>query len=188
MRVYVIRHGQSEYNVAKRWSGWADIHLTERGRADAAGAGRLLEGIRFDKIYASDLSRAQETAQIALPGCEFETSPLLREINVGTMTGRPWSDLSDAQRAEIVTAGYVAFAGESQREFYDRVLQFRQQLEGLDCENVAVFAHAGWLVGMLNTVMELLIPRKHLDYGNCTIGVFDYVGGVWKLHSWISPS
>ena len=188
MRVYVIRHGQSELNVAQRFSGCADIHLTEQGKAEAAGAGRLLQGIRFDKIYTSDLIRTQETAQIALPGCEFETSPLLREIHEGTLTGQLKSAVSKEMRAEFVTKGYAEFGGESRQDLQNRVLQFRQQLEALDCETVAIFGHYGWLLGMLDSVMELFLPRKHLDCGNCTIGVFDYVGGVWKLHSWISPS
>ena len=57
MRLYVIRHGESENNLKKCWTGWYDAPLTEKGRQDARKAGTFLQGITFDKIYASDLSR-----------------------------------------------------------------------------------------------------------------------------------
>lgn len=62
MRVYVIRHGESETNLNKKWTGWLDVHLTDKGKDDAKKAGDFLKNIAFEKIYASDLSRAVETA------------------------------------------------------------------------------------------------------------------------------
>ena len=83
MKVFVVRHGESETNRNACWTGWMDVALTQKGREDATLARRLLSGVKFDKIYASDLQRAKCTAEIAIPGCQYETSALLREINVG---------------------------------------------------------------------------------------------------------
>lgn len=83
MRVYVIRHGESESNLKKIWSGQFDAKLTEKGKEDAKKVGEVLKGVSFDKIYTSDLSRAMDTAKIAIPDCSFETSPLLREVDMG---------------------------------------------------------------------------------------------------------
>ena len=69
MRVYVIRHGESETNYKKQWTGWSDVHLTDKGKEDAKKARDFLKHISFDKIFASDLVRAVETAKIALPDC-----------------------------------------------------------------------------------------------------------------------
>lgn len=55
MKVYVIRHGESENNRTERFTGWDDPHLTDRGREDAKKAAELLKNVRFDKIYVSDL-------------------------------------------------------------------------------------------------------------------------------------
>ena len=44
MRVYVIRHGESETNKAKKWTGWLDVHLTDKGKDDANKAGNFLKG------------------------------------------------------------------------------------------------------------------------------------------------
>ena len=91
MLVYLIRHGESQSNLDKIWSGWNDVPLTEKGKLDAKKAGEYLDGIKFDKIYSSDLSRAKNTAEIAIPGCEYEQTPLLREINVGEIVGKPFN-------------------------------------------------------------------------------------------------
>ena len=50
MRVYVIRHGESESNRDGVWTGWIDAPLTEKGRVDAAAVGIILSGVSFDKI------------------------------------------------------------------------------------------------------------------------------------------
>lgn len=59
-------------------------------------------------------------------------------------------------------------------------------LEGLSCENVAVFSHAGWLREMLDTVIGIYIPRKQVCCNNCTVAVFEYTDEIWRLYSWIN--
>ena len=88
MKVFVIRHGESETNRNGLWTGWLDVSLTEKGRAEAEQVGKLLSNINFDKIYASDLLRAKTTAEIALPACEYETLVELREVNVGSIAAK----------------------------------------------------------------------------------------------------
>ena len=186
MRVYVIRHGESETNKAKKWTGWLDVHLTDKGKDDAKKAGAFLKRISFDKIYSSDLVRARETAEIAISGCRYETSELLREINVGSLAGNPLSILTEKQRLDIVKNGYVAFDGETKKDFYDRVAGFMKTVEGLSCENVAIFSHAGWLREMLDIVLEINVPRNRICCNNCTVAVFEFTDEVWKLHSWVN--
>jgi len=188
MKVYVVRHGQSETNLSGRWTGWLDVELTDQGRAEAKKAGKVLEGIAFDKVFSSDLVRAKETAETALPGCSYETSPLLREVNVGNIAGKPLSVLTDEQRAAIAKVGYVELEGESKEEFRARIGRFIKQLEGLDCENVAVFSHRGWLLGMLDLILGMDVPRKRIYCGNCAVLVYEFDGANWRLHSWINVS
>lgn len=186
MRVYVIRHGESQTNKAKKWTGWLDVHLTDKGKDDAKKAGDFLKRISFDKIYSSDLYRARETAEIAISGCRYETSELLREINVGSLAGKLLSVLTEEQRLDIAKNCYIAFGGESKKDFSDRVTGFMKRLEALNCENVAVFSHAGWLREMLDTVIGIYIPRKQVCCNNCTVAVFEYTGEIWRLHSWVN--
>lgn len=64
----LLRHGQSEWNLQNRFTGFKDVELTDEGREEAANAGRLLKnaGIEFDLVFTSTLKRANETAEIAL--------------------------------------------------------------------------------------------------------------------------
>lgn len=188
MRVYVVRHGESETNQSKRWTGWLDVHLTAKGKADAQKVSEFLKGISFDKIYTSDLSRAIETAEIAIPNCHYEKTPLLREVNVGSLANQPISVLSDSQRLQASKNGYADFGGEMKDELYKRILQFRKELETQNYETVSVFTHAGWMCGLLDTVVEERLQRKHICCNNCTVAIFEFQNEIWRLHSWINFS
>ena len=54
MNLYFIRHGQTVYNAGHIVQGWTDVDLTKKGRAQAAGAAKLVAPISFERIYASD--------------------------------------------------------------------------------------------------------------------------------------
>lgn len=62
--VYMVRHGETDWNRAHRMQGWSDIPLNERGREQAAFAARALASVPLDVIYTSPLKRAEKTAEI----------------------------------------------------------------------------------------------------------------------------
>ena len=187
MKVYVIRHGESENNLSQNWTGWGNAHLTEKGREEARIAGSIIEGICFNKVFTSDLARAMETAEEALPNVPYETSPLLREINVGELSGNPISCVEPEKRLLLHEHGFAEFGGEQRTEFNQRIETFLHSLESLNCDTVAVFAHRGVLLGLLDAVLGTVISRKHICCYNCTVAVFEYVNETWRLHSWINP-
>lgn len=67
-KLVLLRHGQSQWNLENRFTGWVDVDLTEAGRAEAAAAGKLMkqEGLQFDVAHTSVLLRAIRTLNIAL--------------------------------------------------------------------------------------------------------------------------
>jgi 2,3-bisphosphoglycerate-dependent phosphoglycerate mutase len=92
----LLRHGQSEWNLANRFTGFKDVPLTDKGREEAKNAGKLLSegGIQFDQVFSSTQMRANDTAEIALN--EAGTPELfesmirhedLRERDYGDLTG-----------------------------------------------------------------------------------------------------
>ena len=85
----LARHGETDWNHARRWQGHADRPLTERGRAQAASLAERLADIALDAVYASDLQRARETAVVvaAKQGLEVIELPDLREVDVGSWQG-----------------------------------------------------------------------------------------------------
>ncbi|MCI5060707.1 MAG: 2,3-bisphosphoglycerate-dependent phosphoglycerate mutase [Alphaproteobacteria bacterium] len=92
----LLRHGQSEWNLANRFTGFKDVELTEKGIEEAKNAGKLLKdaNIRFDQVFTSTLKRANETAELALKEAgqaELLESMVyhddLRERDYGDLTG-----------------------------------------------------------------------------------------------------
>ena len=110
MKLYLIRHGESETNLAGHYTGWSQVNLTPKGVRDAEGIRPTLEGIKFDKIFSSDLIRAMTTAETAIPGCTYETTHLLREVNVGNLALKPFPPKDDPRRALMVN-GFADFGG-----------------------------------------------------------------------------
>ena len=92
----LLRHGQSEWNLANRFTGFQDVNLTDKGREEAVNAGKLLAGagIRFDQVFSSTQIRANDTAELALnesgQGDLFKSMIRhddLRERDYGDLTG-----------------------------------------------------------------------------------------------------
>ena len=187
MKLYLVRHGESETNKKGCWTGWLDVPLTEKGERDALFAKKVLEGITFDKVYVSDLMRAKRTAEIALGDVEYEETPLLREIHLGTLAGKPNSTFTEEIQKKAINEGYAEFGGESTDDFAKRIWEFVRPLENSGYETVAAFAHAGVLRGLLYEIIGARLYGKHVLCDNCMVAVFEYTKGTWRLHSWINP-
>ena len=188
MEIYFIRHGQSEANARRVHAGQFDAPLTELGREQAREAGRRLKGIKFDKVFASDLSRASETAELSLPGCSYKTDARLREILLGdAMIGKTraqcTAELGEAYVNATKTLDFTPLAGENRQMLYDRAMSFLEDLKELDCERVAVFCHEGLIREVLCGVVGSDV-RGRVLFPNCVIGVFELSDGKMKLARW----
>jgi 2,3-bisphosphoglycerate-dependent phosphoglycerate mutase len=90
----LLRHGQSQWNLENRFTGWVDVDLTAAGEAQAKRAGALLgqSGVGFDKLYTSVLTRAIRTGNLALEQMQLNWLPVekhwrLNERHYGALTG-----------------------------------------------------------------------------------------------------
>ena len=183
MKLYVIRHGESENNVKACFTGWMDVNLTEKGIADAHKAGELLRDVTFDRVYASDLRRAMDTAKNAIPGCTPIPEPLLREIGGGSLEGTPFADYEEKGSRPLEEYG-----GESYAVFRGRIREFLSQMAELNCDNVAAFSHGAWICGALSEVLGVYLKAgERILCANCTVAIFEHRNGRWMLHSWINP-
>ncbi len=90
MKLYLIRHGETDWNRAGIFQGTTDVPLNAAGHAQAGALGDLLRGVRFDAGYTSPLRRARETAEAVLRGrgVPLVAVPELREISYGLWQGR----------------------------------------------------------------------------------------------------
>ncbi|OLC10273.1 MAG: hypothetical protein AUH39_02540 [Chloroflexi bacterium 13_1_40CM_67_9] len=91
---YFVRHGESEGNAARVFTGQTDSPLTERGRRQAEAVADELANVKFDRIVSSDLSRTRDTADVIAKrhGMRVEVVPELREIDVGDQTGKTFDE------------------------------------------------------------------------------------------------
>lgn len=94
--IIIIRHGETDWNKTGRFQGHSDVSLSAEGRAQAAALGKNLVVDHVDAIYASDLTRAMETAAPLAQrfGLEVISDPLLRELNFGSWEGRNFNDVN----------------------------------------------------------------------------------------------
>lgn len=94
--IIIIRHGETEWNKTGRFQGHSDVPLSAEGRAQAAMLGKNLAVDHVDMIYASDLTRAMETAAPLAQrfGLEVISDPQLRELNFGAWEGRNFNDVN----------------------------------------------------------------------------------------------
>ena len=91
----LVRHGQSKWNLERRFTGWADIDLTEKGKSEAKLAGHLIKqlNIQFDSYFTSELKRAINSLNIILevlgkPNIEINKAWELNERHYGNLTGK----------------------------------------------------------------------------------------------------
>ncbi|WP_313990471.1 histidine phosphatase family protein [uncultured Selenomonas sp.] len=95
--IIIIRHGETEWNQTGRFQGQSDVPLSAQGRAQAAALGRNLVAEHVDAVYASDLSRAMETAAPLADryGLDVIPDPLLRELHFGRWEGRFFNEINE---------------------------------------------------------------------------------------------
>jgi probable phosphoglycerate mutase len=190
---YLIRHGETDWNVSGRWQGHADVPLNELGRMQARRlADRLwADGARLDAIYSSDLKRAWETAQIvgAALGCPPRPLAALREIDVGA-----WSGLTHAEVVartpelfERLESGEdVARGGDGERfaDLYHRVIDAVEQLVATHpTGRLAVVTHGGPVRALLlHAARDKVnaLPR-HFHIGNTSISLLIGSASGWDL-------
>lgn len=109
MKIVLVRHGESEWNLANRFTGWTDVDLSEQGVKEAQAAGELLkaEGYDFDLAYTSYLKRATKTLNIILDIMDLHWIPVLKswklnERHYGALQGLNKAETAEKEGAEQV--------------------------------------------------------------------------------------
>ena len=183
VRLYLIRHGQSEDNVVKCQSGWSQSPLTEMGRAEALVLRDRFKDIQIDHYFSSDLRRAKETQEVVFPDVEVTETWLLREINTGRLQGVRGVD-SKAKYGDLYTKckderNYIIFNGENKTLVRARAREFLKWMETLE-GNVAVFSHRNWINCLIEDMTGIeWVEGGLLDNGKMSIIEFD--GNEWKI-------
>lgn len=164
MQLLLIRHGESVANRQRILQGHLDSPLNETGREQAAKLADLLHAEAFAMVYASDLSRARETAQVLSERLEvaLELDPDLREIGIGRFTGLSWAEIAerypeDYQRLIASSMDWsVVPDAEGEEAAQARLERFMAKIRERHAgERLAVVAHGAILRRLIRKLMGL---------------------------------
>ncbi len=186
----LVRHGQSQWNLENRFTGWTDVPLTDRGREDAAKAGEALSTFRFDRAFTSKLVRASETLDIMLKTLKqtkipVEADTALNERHYGDLQGLNKAETAEKYGTEQVQLWRRSFFtrppnGESMEDCEKRTLPyflekiFPHVVQG---ETVLVEAHGNSLRPIIKH-LDHLEPdaTAALEIGLCTPYIYTFEG------------
>jgi len=187
-RLFLLRHGQTDWNRDRRWQGWTDVPLNETGRRQADLLAARLRDEPLRAIYASDLSRASETARRVAEGHGVE--PILdrawREIGLGELEGVPSAKARHKGDAIAATfrEGALAPGAESFDELHGRLAAAYDRLVAAHPgESIAVVGHGGALRTLIAHVIGL--PGGNVQHislrGNASVSILDFRNGRPQL-------
>lgn len=143
--IYIVRHGQTNWNISKQLQGHNPIPINENGRKEADNVRRKIELLNFDKIISSDLLRAIQTTEIINKHLSKDVilDSRLRSVNYGTLEGRFIPDISQEEWA-LYNSTPTFFNAESTENVYLRIKSFFDEQFSKN-ENVLIVAHGGTL-------------------------------------------
>ncbi len=195
--IVLIRHGETAWNAQRRLQGHIDIGLNAEGERQAEALAQSLAGERFNAVYASDLSRASQTAAAvaSLHGLPVQCEPGLRERCYGIFEGLLYSDIEASYPGEFAAwqsrdIDAVMPAGEREaesfRQFYartmDAVVTVARQHAG---QHIAIVAHGGVLECVYRAALDLpLASPRNFPVLNASINRFSYADGKLALKAW----
>jgi len=192
----LVRHGQSQWNLENRFTGWVDVPLTDLGRIEARRAGELLAatGVHFDVAFTSALVRAQDTLAIMLEvlgqtGLPIERDEALNERHYGSLQGLNKAETAQKYGAEQVHIWRRSYdipppEGESLADTAARTLPYFEKAimpllrKGKD---VLVAAHGNSLRSIVMRLDDLTreqVLELNLDTGVPLLYEFDENGNV----------
>ncbi|MFQ5886723.1 MAG: histidine phosphatase family protein [Anaerolineae bacterium] len=150
-RLILVRHGETDWNLERRYQGQADVPLNERGREQAKLLAKRLRGERIEAIYASDLSRACETAKIIAEalGQGVKTLESLREVDTGVWTGLTFEEVESRYPKHLTEwradpLGVKRLEGEAYLELFERTrAAIGEIVEAHPDQTVLIVGHGG---------------------------------------------
>lgn len=185
MRLIVIRHGETPYNVEDRLTGQSDIPLSSLGEQQAFALATYLSTEQLDVIVSSDLQRARATAIAVAQHHEstLQEDPLLRELSLGQWEGRTMAEI-EASEPDLVRCRladpftYAPEGGETLLQFRDRIARALENWYTYHPDSTVVWVtHAGVIGVLICHVLEIDLKRRwQFHHDNASVTELSVVG------------
>ena len=166
MKLFCVRHGETDFNALGRIQGQLDSQLSELGWRQCRSVAAFFAGQPIDAIISSPLSRALNSAQVIAErlGLEVLVEPRLVEINAGVFQGRAWPDIDAHFPAEAVQwrsqdPDFRIPEGESRRDLMVRSGEAFCAIREAGYRQAIVVAHGGSLSAAFKELLD--IPARH---------------------------
>jgi broad specificity phosphatase PhoE len=193
IRIILVRHGETEWNIQQRYQGHTDIELNQTGINQAKKLARELNSEKIDAIYSSDLNRAVQTATIIADGRKLPIHKLrdLRECSFGIWEGKTFKEMEEKFPEEVARikgdpVKQIRSGGESRDQLCIRVEKAVQQIiDKHPNQTVLIVAHGGALAVTMEYITgEGLIARSKYWLENAGYHVVKCDNGKFTiLHS-----
>ncbi|MCI5674600.1 MAG: histidine phosphatase family protein [Ezakiella sp.] len=145
--IYILRHGETDYNKEGRLQGQLDIDLNQNGIMQAEALKKSLSSLSFDKIYSSDLIRAKRTAEIIAGTRTIILDKRLREIDLGSWQGRTYDDLRANDELYNIFYSNPDLANNGDHEDYcDVIARMESFFNSIDKDEDAVVVSHGFII------------------------------------------
>ncbi len=187
LRIFLTRHGETQWNAEWRIQGHTDMELNDNGIAQAEALSKRLEGSGISAIYSSDMSRASRTAAIIqnrLPDSRLILSPLLRERHWGSFEGKQWKEIEDELPDEIKElrrhpVDFKPEGGESRRDVLNRLTEFMNNVRSEHEDGIImIVTHGGVSSLMIKYITDLdLATITPFKIDNCSVNIIDLIDG-----------
>ena len=194
LQVYLVRHGETQWNAERRIQGQSDSPLTAKGELQAVQVGERVRTYGITHVIASDLGRTQRTAEIIADacGCGVTLDSRLRELDMGILEQRHLDSLS-AQEEEwrrLVVNGTPNGRipeGESMQELSERMRAGLTACLNLPAGSRPLLVSHGIALGCLvSTILGLPAhAERRLRLRNCSISRVDYQESLWLAPGWV---
>ncbi len=190
-KLVISRHAESEWNLLGKWTGFTDVSLTDKGRADSIKLGEALKDLSFDRAYTSDLKRTKETLAGIEEGMSINPADLtttesveIKERDYGHLTGKNKWEVKEEIGEEAFTGirrgwDYPVPGGETLKDVYERVLPYfeSEMLPRLQAgENLLMVAHGNSIRALmkhLDSIAEEDMAEVEMPFGQLLIYSFD---------------
>lgn len=188
MKLYITRHGETEWNLAGRLQGWENSSLTEKGIMRAHLLKDALRDIKFDRIYSSDQKRALDTAKILNGPKDREIIALkeLRELGMGDWEGRLISEIMVEDGALYdnyinTPLSYKPIRGESIYDLFIRVRLALKKIEERGGNHILVVSHGITIRALILILKNLEIEyfTKTTVYPGSSLSIFEKEQEEW---------
>lgn len=183
MIIYLIRHGQTEWNENFRYQGSKDEELNPKGLEQASNVAETLKNCDISKIYSSPLKRALKTSEPLAKNLNINVDIIneFKEINLGKWEGKTWDEIKIEYKEFLETwskdiAAIAPPEGESYLELKERVFNALYSLLPHNNSNIVMVSHGAVIKVILCTILQMpLQNRAALDIPNGSISVIEYL-------------